>query len=427
MYHAGDFAASAIVYIPFDSFAASTGAPAAVTNFVAGDIQVYKNGGTTQRSSANGITVSTSFDTQTGLQMIAIDTSDNTDAGFYAAGGEYQVAVADITVDGQTLRFWAATFAIERTNGALARAKDLQARTPAALGANGNIKADVRDWIGSAVSTPTNAGVPNVNAKTWNDLTTVALPLVPTTAGRTLDVSAGGEGGVDWANVGSPTTALDLSGTTIKTTQKVDVETIKTRAVSAAGAVTVGAFVGQDTAAIGVNASGHVSRVVLVDTLTTYTGNTVQTGDNYARIGAPAGASIAADIAAVKTVVDAVSGYVDTEVAAILAAVDTEVAAIKAKTDNLPDGIFKNTALANFPFFMVLTADHVSGATGLAVTAERSIDGGAFAACTNAVSEISAGFYKINLSAADLNGDTIALKFTAATADTTGLTIKTDS
>lgn len=48
-----------------------------------------------------------------------------------------------------------------------------------------------------------------------------------------------------------------------------------------------------------------------------------QTGDSYARIGAPAGASISADIATV-------GGYIDTEVAAILAAVDTEVAAILA-------------------------------------------------------------------------------------------------
>jgi hypothetical protein len=40
--------------------------------------------------------------------------------------------------------------------------------------------------------------------------------LKPTTAGRTLDVSAGGEAGIDLANVGSPTTTLNLSGTTIK-------------------------------------------------------------------------------------------------------------------------------------------------------------------------------------------------------------------
>lgn len=58
--------------------------------------------------------------------------------------------------------------------------------------------------------------VGNTNTATWNSLATVALPLVPTTAGRTLDVSAGGEAGVDWANVGSPTTTVGLSGTTVK-------------------------------------------------------------------------------------------------------------------------------------------------------------------------------------------------------------------
>lgn len=39
-------------------------------------------------------------------------------------------------------------------------------------------------------------------------------------------------------------------------------------------------------ASLGINASGHVSRVVLCDTITTYTGNTPQTGDSFARIGA---------------------------------------------------------------------------------------------------------------------------------------------
>lgn len=45
--------------------------------------------------------------------------------------------------------------------------------------------------------------------------------VMPTTAGRTLDVSAGGEAGVDWANVGSPTTAQNLSGTNIDVDQVV--------------------------------------------------------------------------------------------------------------------------------------------------------------------------------------------------------------
>jgi hypothetical protein len=64
-------------------------------------------------------------------------------------------------------------------------------------------------------------------------------------------------------------------------TQKVDVNTVKTQTVTCAAGVTVGAFVGQGTAAVAVNASGHVSRVTLTDTLTTYTGNTPQTGDNF--------------------------------------------------------------------------------------------------------------------------------------------------
>lgn len=40
-------------------------------------------------------------------------------------------------------------------------------------------------------------------------------PLQPTVAGRTLDVTAGGEAGLDWANIGSPTTSVALSGTTV--------------------------------------------------------------------------------------------------------------------------------------------------------------------------------------------------------------------
>jgi hypothetical protein len=51
-----------------------------------------------------------------------------------------------------------------------------------------------------------------------------------------------------------------------------------------------------------------------------------QTGDAFARLGAPAGASIAADLATI-------AGYIDTEVAAILAAVDTEIAALQATAD----------------------------------------------------------------------------------------------
>lgn len=78
------------------------------------------------------------------------------------------------------------------------------------------LPANVTQLLGTAWLTPGTAGTPDVNTKLWNGLTTVALPLIPTTAGRTLDVSTTGEAGVDWANVGSPTTTNALTGTTVK-------------------------------------------------------------------------------------------------------------------------------------------------------------------------------------------------------------------
>jgi hypothetical protein len=63
----------------------------------------------------------------------------------------------------------------------------------------------------------------------WNDVA-VHIPTAarqiddlayPTTSGRAIDVSAGGEVGLDWANIGSPTTAVNLSGTNIDVDQVV--------------------------------------------------------------------------------------------------------------------------------------------------------------------------------------------------------------
>ncbi len=80
-----------------------------------------------------------------------------------------------------------------------------------------------------------------------------------------------------------------------------------------------------------------------------------------------------------------------------------------------------NVALGNFEFVMVDTAGVPR--TGLTVTAQRSIDGGAIGSCTNAVSEVSNGIYKINLSAADLNGSVISLRFTATGAQDRIITV----
>lgn len=77
----------------------------------------------------------------------------------------------------------------------------------------------------------------------------------------------------------------------------------------------------------------------------------------------------------------------------------------------------KNQALNNFTFLMTDSVNH-NPVTGRVVSATRSIDGGAFAAGTlGSVSEISSGLYKISIPGADMNGDVVAVRFTATGAD----------
>lgn len=93
-------------------------------------------------------------------------------------------------------------------------------------------------------------------------------------------------------------------------------------------------------------------------------------------------------------------------------------------TSTVPARLKKNTAFTSFPIKMELT-DGTPG-TGLTVTVQRSIDGGAFAAlAVTTVTEISAGWYKFNFAASDLNGDVIAVKATATGAKQRDFTIVT--
>ena len=85
---------------------------------------------------------------------------------------------------------------------------------------------------------------------------------------------------------------------------------------------------------------------------------------------------------------------------------------VAALTGSVPARLKKNTAFTSFPIKLELTDG--SPGTGLTVTVQRSIDGGAFAAlAVTTVTEISAGWYKFDFAASDLNGDVIAVKATA--------------
>lgn len=151
---------------------AADGSPVAPsTAFEAADVIIYKNGSATQKTTTNGITMTSPFDSIVGLHAVAIDTSNDTgDSGFWTSGGGDVFNIV-LSPDTETVAGLTALKVIGQFGIELGRA------------------------------------------------------LRPTTAGRKLDVSTGGEAGVDWANVGSPTTTLNLSGTTVKTATDVETDT----------------------------------------------------------------------------------------------------------------------------------------------------------------------------------------------------------
>jgi hypothetical protein len=91
---------------------------------------------------------------------------------------------------------------------------------------------------------------------------------------------------------------------------------------------------------------------------------------------------------------------------------------------SITSNVKKNTALNAFGFVMTSSSTH-NPLTGATVTATRSLDGGAFGACANSVSEIGAGAYKINLASGDLNANVVILSFAATGADTNLITLIT--
>ena len=161
MIYLGDHAAGDTIDMKFTTRRFSTGAPFTLAGTPA--VSVYKGNSVTQ--STSGVTLTADFDSVTGLNHVRIDTSS--DGTFYADGSQFSLVITAGTVDSVSV-------------------------------------------VGEVVGRFT------LRAQ---------APLYPTTAGRKLDVSAGGEAGVDWANVGSPTTTVGLSGTTVKTATDVETDT----------------------------------------------------------------------------------------------------------------------------------------------------------------------------------------------------------
>lgn len=197
MIHLGNVPASSTLYIPFTTYDKTNGASVTMSGFAVTDIEIYKNGSTTQRSSDNGYTLldtdGIDFDGITGLHGFSVDLSDNSDAGFYAVGSFYWVVVSTITVDSQTITFVAATF-----------------RIVAAEGITGKPKVDVDGFGGSAGTFA--SGIPEVkvasianNAITANSIASDAITDAKVAADVTIASVTGAVGSVT-GNVGGNVT-----------------------------------------------------------------------------------------------------------------------------------------------------------------------------------------------------------------------------
>src|SRR3990167_4454755 len=124
----------------------------------------------------------------------------------------------------------------------------------------------IGDYTGST-KTVTLLNDPAVFTMATTDIVTIIADraLKATVDNRTLHVSAGGESGVDWANIGSPTTAQNLSGTNIDPDQVVaSVSGAGGRGTGAGGSVTgavgsVTGAVGSVTGAVGSVAAGGIT------------------------------------------------------------------------------------------------------------------------------------------------------------------------
>ena len=199
----GDFTTSNTLYVYFNTFDSNDpSASVTLTGLAVTDIEIYKDGSVTQRSSDAGYTLldtdGIDFDGTTGIHGFSVDLSDNTDAGFYAAGSEYVVVVASVTVDAGTVNFVAATFSIERAGGALALLKGTNSL------ANIEDKIDIIDTNVDQIETAviTNAA--------GTDIAADIIAMKAETVLILADTAEIGTAGVGLTNVKLPEDGLDL-------------------------------------------------------------------------------------------------------------------------------------------------------------------------------------------------------------------------
>lgn len=291
--------------------------------------------------------------------------------------------------------------------------------------ANGLIDVNTLRWNGTAVATPATAGIPDVNVKNIGNTLQTARDI-----GASVLLSSGtGTGQLDFTsgvvksnlvqilataltetagqiaaafkqffNIASPTSTMNTITTVTTTTNLTNAPTngdftatMKTSLNNATPAVTVSDKTGFSLSAAGIQAIwdrltsalttvGSIGKFIVdnadsagITTLLSRIPGTVQpqTGDSYARLGAPVGASISADVAGVQSDTNdiqtrlpaaLVSGRIDASVGAMATDVITATALAASAVNEIADQVWDE-----------LIAGHLgAGSTGAALNAAGS-------------------------------------------------------
>lgn len=305
-----------------------------------------------------------------------------------------------------------------------------------AVESDGMVFADLREWLGVAPLSLTSQRVEAlIGAMATNVLTAAAINADAFTAAKfAADVTTELQAGLATAS------ALSTHDTDIKA--RLPAALVSGRIDASVGAMAAGVVTAAAVAtdaidgdAIAASAVTEIqaglattANVSAVETDTQDIQNRLPAALVAGRMSSQVGAMGTDVLTAAAIAADAVTELqAGLATSSALSTAQGDITSIKAKTDNLPSGIKRNTALAKFSFLMVDSADHVTPKTGLTgFTAQRSLDGAAFASCANAVSELANGIYLIDLAAGDLDGDVVTLRFVASGGDARLLTVVTE-
>lgn len=295
----GDFTPGKTVICRFNTHQAN-GTPITLAGTPA--VSVYKNSTT---ESTAGVTLTVDYDSRTGLHHVAVDTS--VDGTFYAGGNDFDLIITAGTVDSiSVVGTKVGSFSLSNRSALRPTDADrtLDVTTTGEAGLDwsniGNVNATV-SFGATTLSSVTNVGTVSGLASgviTANSIATDAF-----TAAKFAASSLNGKG--DW-NIGktgyslTQTFPTNFSALSIDGSGRLDISKISGQTLSASGTITFPsatlASTTNITSASGISLAGtqtfnntgtwtgNINGTL--STLTTYTGNTPQTGDSFARIGA---------------------------------------------------------------------------------------------------------------------------------------------